>query len=384
MRSVLFFLLLSCSFLQAQSSLGDPELTSYTWYLGGQWDSLYHNRKELVEQSGQDYFYLRYRLGVAAFHKEKYRTAIDECYEALKFNSTDTFTLKLLEVSLLESGRNQEALLAAKRLRKLGAAVLPRYRPSSLNSVSADMGMKFSNSTSIDNLNYKGIGLGIYPVAPLMIHASFSNIQQSNYYGAVVQKTFTGFTRYQFKKGISLFGHFSNLNVAIDFDDKTQRTLKNYVAGLGMKKSIGNWDVEAGYDMGNLNDSNQTQGSVGITWYPLSNPNLTFRSTLIGQQQSSTTHFCYKAGIAGKILPHLWLSADYYKGSSRNIIENNGFFINNAYDIVQSRSTAALTWIPGRKFSAYISASYEMRTETFEQFDYTLSGIFSGIRLSPW
>jgi hypothetical protein len=384
MRSALFLLLFSCTFLQAQSSLGDPELTSYTWYLGGQWDSLYNNRKTLVEESGQDYFFLRYRLSAAAFYKEKYRIAIDECYEALRFNSTDTFTLKLLEVSLLESGRNHEALLAAKRLRKLGAAPLPRYFPASLNSVSADMGIKISNSTSIDNLNYKGIGVGIYPIAPLLIHASFSSIQQSNYYSAVVQKTFTGFTRYQFRKGLSAYGHFSYLNVAIDFKDKTQRTLMNNVGGLGIKKSIGNWDVEVGYDMGNLNDSNQTQESVGLTWFPLSNPNLTLRSAIICQQQSSTTHYSYKAGIAGKILPHLWLSADYYKGSSRNIVENNGFFINNAYDIVQSRSTAALTWIPGRKFSAYISASYELRTETFEQFDYNLSGIFSGIRLSPW
>ena len=384
MRSVLFFLLFSCTFAQAQSTLGDPELTSYTWYLGGQWDSLYQHRKALVEQSVQDYFYLRYRLGVASFYKEKYRTAIDECYKALHFNSSDTFTLKLLEVSLLESGRNHEALLAAKRLRKLGAAPIPRYRPASLNTISADMGIKFSNSVFIDNLTYKGIGLGIYPIAPLLVQANVSNIQQSNYYGSVVQNTFTGFTRYQFSKGLALYGHFSNLNITIDFDDKTHRSMRNSVGGIGVKKALGNWDVEIGIDKGNLNDSNQTQENIGITWYPLSNPNLSFRSSLICQQQSAKTHYSYKLGMAVKLLPHLWLSADYYKGNTRNIIENSGFFINNAYDVVHARSSAALTWIPGRKFSAFVAASYEMRTETFEEFDYTLTGIFSGIRFSPW
>ena len=87
----LIFLLALPAFGQDQQP--DAELTSYTWYLGGKWDSLFIHRKELVRNSGQDYFFMRYRLGEAAFRLKKYRIAIEEFDHAIMLNSADTLSL---------------------------------------------------------------------------------------------------------------------------------------------------------------------------------------------------------------------------------------------------------------------------------------------------
>ena len=379
---ILFFLLSFPAFGQNQQA--DPELTSYTWYLGGQWDSLFVHRKELVRNSGQDYFFLRYRLGEAAFRLKKYRIAIDEFSRANALNSADTSSLKYLEAALRETGRTQEAVLAGQKLIQLGAAKESRYKIRSMNYLMADVGRKVSDSKDIGNLNYSSFSCGLSPTARLLVHASYSKVSQTKYYGDVLQNVFSSSARWQSKHGLSFRGHFSYLDVSVNYNDNSNRYLQHQIGGLGIRKSTGNWDLDLSVDGGNLNYDDQIQQTAGITWFPLSNPRLSLNYQLTSQQQEGSVFWVNKPSLQIGISPTLWLGLEYYQGNTRNIIENNGFLINNAYDILHSRYMASLNWYPSRHFAGYLSAIHENRTEAIEGFDYVLNGVFLGFRISPW
>jgi hypothetical protein len=384
MRFLFILLLAIVNSASAQTSEPDPELTSYTWYLGGQWDSLVNHRKDLVRASGQDYFYLRYRIGEAAFRQQKYRIAIDEFQRASILNSADTFSLKYLEAALRETGRAHEAVTIGKKLIQLDAVVLPRYKKTSLNSVNADIGTKISNSNAIGDVKYSSAGVNFLPHPSLALHASFSNIGQSNYSGLVKQLVYSGFVNWQGRKGFSLKSHFSYLDISVSYNDKSQYFLQHQVGGLSAKKSIENWDLDIGVDGGNMNYEDQIQETAGITWFPKSNSKFSLRYQVIAQHQNGELNWIHKPSMQVGIANAVWFGLEYYSGNTRNVIENNGFLLNNSYDKTQSRLIASLNWIPNRHFSAYLSAIHEKRIETLEGFDYTLNGIFFGLKLSPW
>jgi hypothetical protein len=378
----LIFLLSFPAFGQDQQP--QAELTSYTWYLGGQWDSLFIHRKELIRNSGQDYFFMRYRLGEAAFRLKKYRIAIEEFEHAITLNSADTFSLKYLEVALREAGRTQEAVLAGQKLIQLGATKLPRYKIRSMNYLMAEVGRKVSDSKDIGNLNYTSFSCGLLPTPRLLVHASYSNVRQTKYYGEVLQHMFSGNARWQSKHGVSFRGHFSYLDVSVNYNDNSNRYLQHQVGGLGVRKSAGNWDWDVSADIGNLNYEDQIQQTAGITWFPFSDSRLLLNYQLISQQQEGSVFWVHKPSLQIGLSRTLWLGMEYYQGNTRNIIENNGFLINNAYDILHYRYIGSLNWYPSRHFAGYLSAIHESRTEAIEGFDYVLNGVFLGFRISPW
>jgi hypothetical protein len=77
-------------------------------FLFHDWDSLiYTGNKGL--KSGTDYFYLRYRLGIAYFNKENYLKASQHLEKSLGFNSMDEPAMENLYYSYLCANRTLEA-----------------------------------------------------------------------------------------------------------------------------------------------------------------------------------------------------------------------------------------------------------------------------------
>ncbi len=172
--------------VSGQHVINDPETTSYVWHYYGQWDSLLLNRKALLKAVGgkrNDYYYLRYRLGEAALRTGNFRQAAIDFERAVKLNSADTFSLKLLEIAFTEMGRSNEALIQGRRLNKLDAENLPRYKQISRDYVYLESGIKFSNNTdSIGQLNYYHAGLNLQVCPRIAVFNSFSLLKQTNYF----------------------------------------------------------------------------------------------------------------------------------------------------------------------------------------------------------
>jgi hypothetical protein len=79
------------------------ETETFRLYSHGQWDSLILVGKEALHEN-IDYFYLRFRMGVAYYNTNRYYTAIQHLEKARKFNSTDETTLQYLSLSYTAVG----------------------------------------------------------------------------------------------------------------------------------------------------------------------------------------------------------------------------------------------------------------------------------------
>ncbi|MEZ5172683.1 MAG: hypothetical protein R2850_04050 [Bacteroidia bacterium] len=166
-------IVIAISFLQVTQNLAFAQVPglpadslSYAWYLQSNWDSLITYRDELLEASGSDYYYLRYRIAEAFYMKGDFHRSANEFRKAVKLNTADTFALKRLAGSLFFTGRWQELSKAEKRLENLGAFVYHSGRKA-LTGISAEGAYRFSDSPDIGNLTYLSAGGSFSPAGGL-------------------------------------------------------------------------------------------------------------------------------------------------------------------------------------------------------------------------
>jgi hypothetical protein len=81
---------------------------TYRHFLFNDWDSLIYTGNKALE-NGTDYFYLRYRLGIAYFSKGNYLKASHHLEKSLGFNSMDELAMENLYLSYKYANRQLEA-----------------------------------------------------------------------------------------------------------------------------------------------------------------------------------------------------------------------------------------------------------------------------------
>jgi len=88
---------------------------SYHLFMEKDWDSLITIGKEALKQD-IDYYYLRVRIGIAYYQKEKYIAAAEHLSKAVQFNSSDPLTNEYYYLSLLYANRAGDANAFASSL----------------------------------------------------------------------------------------------------------------------------------------------------------------------------------------------------------------------------------------------------------------------------
>ena len=81
---------------------------TYRHFLLNDWDSLIYTGNKALK-NGTDYFYLRYRLGIAYFSKGNYLKASQHLEKSLGFNSMDELAMENLYFSYIYANRQLEA-----------------------------------------------------------------------------------------------------------------------------------------------------------------------------------------------------------------------------------------------------------------------------------
>jgi tetratricopeptide (TPR) repeat protein len=101
--------MLALSFkLSAQNDFKTLDQKSLLYYNKGDYRNL-SSTADVMFSQGMDYYYLRMRLGITAFNKQLYSSAIIHFNKALEFNSLDTISQEYIYYSYLYSGRNADA-----------------------------------------------------------------------------------------------------------------------------------------------------------------------------------------------------------------------------------------------------------------------------------
>lgn len=118
---------------------------TFRYFVDSKWDSLIFVGNKAL-RSDIDYFFLRYRLGMAYFSKENYLKSSRHLERSLGFNSMDEPAMELLYYSYLNTNRTLEAnTIASKFSSRLGEK-LNIHKPKLFEYIYFEPGLTLSNN----------------------------------------------------------------------------------------------------------------------------------------------------------------------------------------------------------------------------------------------
>lgn len=435
MGFVLFLLPLSSTL--GQVSYKEADALSYRLYLEQKWDSLIDVGNEALA-ADIDYYYLRMRLGIAFFNQKNYRRAARHFTLALEQNRGDPVALEYLYYARRYSGQYEQAKLIQKQFKGNLALQLPVPEGRFMDQVSVsyvyhkgvDDGL-FENPAErypvsvagqqTTTRSFSGTSLSLVnSIAPgiQLIHA-YTYLSKFNHYFTgdgltglylgdqhVIQQQyyiaprFTTRSGYVFMPVLHILGLRYQLPIESEggywgggFMGGTSQFYTYYqkevdfAAGISFQKSAGAVDLQLGAWYGSLNDAEQVQNRVGITWFPLGNLNLYTGAFLNSQYairpgkegvQRLIPEMLFGFAIAEKV----WVNLNASLGDMTNYLENNGMFVYNSYgEVIEKKIKCTVTVPVTEKGSLfYIGGDWYATRSEFDPLEPALTEISNTIQ----
>lgn len=395
-------------------------LESYRLYQAGEWDSLISIGKLALKQE-VDFYYLRMRMGIARYSQKKYRQSWIHFKKALEFNQDDPIAQEYLYYALLLSGQTEQARLLrnefrgelAKRLPPVKGKAVDRlggellYHKSLNDDLLSDPDALFTGlppgvqyvtrdyinaSLSVDNSIHPGIRLNhlftylsknnflYYNDGLYQLQLDPQHVKQYQYYISPSFTTHSGFTispmfhilsiHYQTPVYFSNGYQGGNPQVAWAYADRT-----NLISGLNVVKNAGVLDLQLGAWWANLNDKQQIQNRLGLTYYPLGNLNFYLGAYLNSQYEISDSRDQFRiipevhAGFS--IAQKVWIDVNAAFGDMTNYLEQNGSIVFNSFsDIIREKTALTLSIPVSEKGSMlYLGGRWTEHQSNFYPFD---------------
>lgn len=355
---------------QAQSSLDSRTVEEISFRLlqEKKWDELIaFGRKSLDEQI--DYFYLRLRLGIAYYESGRYRQARNQFEKALAFNSSDPVTQEYFYYSLLFTAQYDEARkFAATTDEPLKSKLTGNKNAVSATLLYTELGPKISNRNDLyTNAFYFQTGLS---------HTLGSSLSLSHIYTYYGQNLTEGsFSQFQYYvagsiplgKGWSLAPAFhlvgQKLDSTVFFSGGFGRPPFTSTVSLGSTSLVGSIAISKSFSLAEMTYASGISNVEGfaqyiqqftLSLYPLGNNRLVIGNT-------AYYHWEQKYGGALAFNPYLTiglssklkLTGAYFTNRNLNLVERNGYFVNNSPDLTSSRWTGLADLTVNRHFSMY-------------------------------
>lgn len=372
--------------MSAQSDFRTLDMRTYDYYLKGDYKNLKKAADTMIS-NGIDYYYLRMRLGILAYNKQLYPNAVENLIRAAKFNSLDTISREYIYKSFLYSGRKSDADFflesipidkknnTLKSIGKPGFSEL--YIGSSINGYDVILYETYPYTYEAVRINFS-INAGFETYFSGRLKGTFAltnfnksgtayssvnssgeplNFTQNQVYGKLSGYLFPGWE-------LSGFVHAALYSEDITLGSPNNRitrkqTINEYLAGIGITKN--GWKIRSGANISfsNFSNSNQIRGEGYISWLPSGNLNLYFTTCYMGQTDKKwgvTYQVNQEAGI--KISKSIWIESGIVKGNSFLYARNQGFMMNNSFQIPATTIYSNILILPWNHFSLSISPFY--------------------------
>jgi hypothetical protein len=347
----------------------------------------YKNLKKTADtmfSKGMDYYYLRLRLGILSFNKQLYSSSTKHFSKAAEFNPMDTVSNSYIYYSYLYSGRKADAALylksipADKKTRELKGIHTPGiseifigfstsdydvtiYRINSLyyesvkNSLSINAGFesyfsgRFKGTFALTN--YRKTGL-IYSASG--VSGTSLNFSQNQVYAKLSCYIFPGWEFSGFSHIVFYTDTFSPAETGAG--SSTNKSKTEYLAGVGSSKNGWRLRTGLGFSMSNFSNSTQIRGEVYIIYLPVGNLNVYLTSGGMLQADKNwgpTYQVNQEAGF--KMTKFLWLESGIINGNSFLYTRNQGYVMNNSFQIPSTTIYENIIILPGKKISITVT-----------------------------
>lgn len=432
MRKLILILLIIFSsrvFSQEKLTFESVNDKTYNFYLKKNWKELINLAEKAISQD-IDFYYLRYRLGIAYYETEKYYSAIKNLKNVFDINPDDDELNSYLYYSHLLSGRPDEAEFYFS---ELSGREKDRIRPlnnSFMNNLFAESGFASNNdinkneSADIDgtddyygeqtlngNYFYFRTGLKQIPFKRVSIKynysylnlkktkvISYNDLKISDDYS---QKQNQFYNEITFSLGngvlVSPAGHYVNVSdntifaeydsAAYVFDslsnnyrleevfytiNRKDSELNNFVLSIDVNKHFAKFKAGINASFSQLNYDHQSQIGASFSYLPMENLNFYTVSNLVLHNQNSISNLIFTQQIGGSFTREFYYNAFFTFGNINNYNEQNGALVYNNPDVTTSKFGAELNYYFPFNLNAYIV--YLMQFKEKKYFEYILSG----------
>jgi tetratricopeptide (TPR) repeat protein len=377
-----FFIVMALFLLHpvhAEKTLAENyETLTYRLYTQQKWDSLIIVGEKAIAE-GYDYYYMRARIGIAAFELQKYARAVQHLKAALVFNNSEPYIAELVFHSYAYSGREDEARaylgsLPSETAKSIGVAML---RPS----VYLETGPSLSNHIrKFDDERQRGNGLysetylnknayyflagSVIPVGyrwsvnlawsgmdfnkrrrvDITYFDSLSGDYKVNQSEGYLSTSFLLGNRIKISPAIRI-SKVSYDNPLTSDDAYVQELIGPSEATAYYDVAYGGelsflapyWSVTAGFWALKVDTMDFSQATASFYFRPLGNLNLYTYSNLTYKHNGFEGSLIYHQMAGGKICNKLWAEAFYTHGDLTGTGENNLQVFYNAFDKVKNR-----------------------------------------------
>lgn len=439
MRKLILLLLLAVSldiYSQEKMTYESVNDATYNFYLKKNWNELIRLGEKAI-RNNIDFYYLRYRLGVAYYKTHKYGRAINNLENIFDINPEDDDLNAYLYYSFLLSGRADEAEIYFS---ELSESVKDKIRPANnsfINNLFTESGFGFNNdiskneSVDIDGVDdyygeqilngdyfYFRTGLKQIPLKRISVKYNYSYLnlkktkvisfndskihddysqKQNQFYNEITLNTGKGIL-------ISPAGHYVNvfdntiypnydsatyifdslsmnykLNEAYYTITRKDSELNNFVLSLDVSKHFEKFKAGVNGSFSFLNDKHQTQAGISFTYMPGENLNFYTVSNLVLHNQNSISNLIFTQQIGGSIINKFYYNLFFTYGKMENYNEQNGALVFNNPDITKIKFGAELNYYFPFNLNAYFV--YLMQLKEKKYYEYRLTEYQSGFPL---
>jgi len=358
------------------------DVKTYELWSKGHWDELIQLAEKSLDQ-GIDFYYLRYRLGIAWFQKKNYQKAVRHFKAAREMNSSDPVLDEYLYYSLAYSGweyladdflanvpSSLQKSIGVQTSNPIKQVYLAYSKESGAGTDERNIvkGQSVNSGYQLLSQGHDLLNIGVEHKldTKIWVHHSYNFIQKAAYRHIVSEDgrlsesdmtfylnqyylglTYLAGTRWELGAG----GQFVNLS----YDDwvlsSTQgrvfsrmfrQSKNNYLGYIRSKFSMPGWNLGATSVIGDLGDQTHFQQDLHLELYPKGNTDLYSISTISYLDadlfsESGEPSMVFHQTIGLKMLHKTWIEGFLTVGSLKNFTQSLGSILYNDTDVVTKR-----------------------------------------------
>jgi tetratricopeptide (TPR) repeat protein len=407
----IFSLLFIVNLAKAQDTLNSALVNQKTFdlYVQKNWKELDRQGINFLKR-GYDYYYLRMRVGIAYYERKNYCLAEKHFAEALHFNSHDELAMEYLYYCYIFTGRREDARWLSKKFTADLARKVGVKSDAAVSDIFVEGGTKLTDSSAYydkmrkEKSNYYNpssyfhIGLTHYVQNRFSLFHGITLYSQDNFTGSIKQNQYYIKAAVPLRKnwmGVASF-HAINIHVTSSIPNQpphrpgmpprqqtSSTTISNYIAATAAaQKFFGRINVGVGATFTNMYGTNLLIHYGTFSYYIFGNSKVVAGATAYLHTSDSYSSFNYALSPFLYLQPIDKFSAkiSYFRNSGSNIIEDNGYVVNNSPDITNSRTSILLNYYCTKHFTIYALLQKEYKTEKYQLFNYNYNVIVGGVR----
>lgn len=387
---------------------------SYRYYLSKEWTKLLpYTQKQF--RTGNDYYFMRMRAGIAAYELKQYREACLHFEKALDFKPNDDIALEYLYFALVYSERGDEAL---QLRRKFSAELKQRLgikHDSALMSVYNETGLKTTDNANFGNAVYTQLNV------QHNVNGRFSLLHSGNYFTQTEKRFSVEQSQYYLRAtvplkrgfGFVLAGHaiqmdlqerkaytttvvasvpadprFPNSNdtktivASVSAESLTPVQRQSYIAcaAVTQEQKLFSWQLGASYAQ--LDTTTQLQVNINAQVFPFKNNSLVLGSNVYWHQEKQNTAVAIVPYVVWHPVQKLYLTAAWFTNTGNNISEYNAQLFTNSIDYTRQRYRASLYYGIQTRLWMFGTVGYELKEHIIDNYTYAYYIYAVGLKLS--